>query len=477
MSHNLDPPGTLVVDKLKTIVGASGWKLGSEPTRHFADPRGRFTGKACLILLPGSTEQVAEIVIQCNSAKIGIVPFSGGSGVVAGQLSIDSDHFIVLSLEKMNNVRDISIEDGIIVVEAGCILENIHNAAYKHGLMFPLSMASKGSCCIGGNLATNAGGIQVIRHGNARDLCLGIEAVLPNGSVYSELSPLRKNNTGYDLRNLLIGSEGTLGIITAATLIVKPMDPETATALCAVESPAHALMVFKQLRKDLGDNITALELMSKFGLELVTRHFTSLQLPFSLNHNWFLLVEVAGYEGIGNRFEQALSMCHEKDLIADATIAHSQTQQTNLWDLRENTPEANRISGAICSSDTAVPISKVDAFIEYTTTAIHEIHAGLQLNTYGHIGDGNIHHNVLPPEGQNKATFINDNPGIVDMARMAINDATVKFEGSISAEHGIGRLKVRDLERYSDDTKLAAIRSIKEALDPNGIMNPGAVIA
>ena len=476
MNHNLNPPDGQTLDKLKAIVGTGGWALGSQPTRHFDDPRGRFTGKACLILLPSSTEQVAEIVLQCNSSKVGIVPISGGSGVVAGQLSIDSDHVIVLSLEKMNKVRDISVDDGVVVAEAGCILENIHNTAYQHGLMFPLSMASKGSCCIGGNLATNAGGIQVLRHGNARDLCLGIEAVLPNGTVYSELSPLRKNNTGYDLRNLLIGSEGTLGIITAATLIVKPIDPETVTALCAVESPAQALMVFKQLRIAMGDNISALELMSKFGLELVTKHFPSLQLPFSLNHSWFLLVEVAGQEGIGSRFEEALANCLDQELIADATMAQSQTQQTNLWDLRENTPEANRIGGAFCSSDTAVPISKVDAFIEHTTNAIVDIHAGLQINTYGHIGDGNIHHNVLPPTGHSKAAFINENPGIVELVRMAINDATVKFDGSISAEHGIGRLKVRDLELYAGGTKLAAIRSIKGALDPNGIMNPGAVI-
>lgn len=477
MNHNLSTPNELVLDKLKAIVGADGWSLASEPTRHFDDPRGRFTGKACLILLPSSTQQVADIVCQCNSAKIAIVPFSGGSGVVAGQLSTDSENVIVLSLEKMNKVRSINVDDGVIVAEAGCILENIHNYASEHGLMFPLSMASKGSCCIGGNLATNAGGIQVVRHGNARDLCLGIEAVLPNGSVYSELSPLRKNNTGYDLRNLLIGSEGTLGVITAATLIVKPQDAETVTALCAVKSPAQALMVYRQLRTDLGATVTALELMSKFGLELVTKHFPELQVPISLNQNWFLLVEVAGHAGIEKRFEESLASCFEQEIIVDAAIAQSQTQQSNIWDLRENTPEANRLSGAFCSSDTAVPISQVDVFIEHTTCAIHDIHAGLQINTYGHIGDGNIHHNVLPPIGHSKAEFTNENSGIVELVRMAINDATMKFNGSISAEHGIGRLKVRDLELYAGDTKLAAIRSIKDALDPNGIMNPGALVA
>ena len=477
MKTNGNAADKQLLDKLKAITGENGWASGSEPCRHFDDPRGRFKGKGSLILFPESTEQVADIVRLCNSTRRSIVPISGGSGVVAGQLSIDDDNAIVLSLERMNRIREISVDDGVIVAEAGCILENIHQAANQFGLMFPLSMASKGSCCIGGNLATNAGGIQVVRHGNARDLCLGIEAVLPNGSVYSDLSPVRKNNTGYDLRNLLIGSEGTLGIITAATLVVKPVDPHTVTALCAVESPAQALLVARQLRKDVGETVNALELMSRFGLELVTRHFPSLQVPVSLNPNWFLLMEVAGQAGIENQFEESLANCLEQQLLTDVVIAHSQQQQTNLWQLRENTPEANRRSGAICSSDTAVPISKVDAFIEHTTSAILEIHSGLRINTYGHIGDGNIHHNILPPASHSKAQFVDEHTGIVELVRMAINDATVRFNGSISAEHGIGRLKVRDLELYADSTKLAVIRSIKDSLDPNGIMNPGVMVA
>lgn len=468
-------PKEPLLDDIKAIVGDVGWKAAGDANRYFEDPRGRFVGKGCLIVQPNSTEQVAEIVRLCNAAKVGIVPYSGGTGVVAGQLSIDSENAIIMSLERMNKVREISADDGVIVAEAGCILENIHIAAQEHDMMFPLSMASKGSCCIGGNLATNAGGIQVLRHGNARDLCLGIEAVMPCGTVLSELSPLRKNNTGYDLRHLLIGSEGTLGIITAATLVLKPIDPETVTVMCAVNSPARALALYKHIRKDLGESISALELMGGFGLGLVTSHFPSLSVPFDQRHEWYLLVEVTGHIGISERLESSLGDGLEQDLLLDAVFAQSQTQRNNLWDLRENTPEANRLSGAICSSDTSVPISEVDRFIALTTQAISEIHPGLRINSYGHIGDGNIHHNVFPPSGVSKTEFVAATPSVIDAVRMAINETTNQCGGSISAEHGIGRLKTRDLEKYVSEPKREAMHRIKAALDPNDIMNPGTL--
>jgi len=475
MGSDFNQPSETLLAQLKSVVGENGWKPGVDACRYYEDPRGRFSGKGCLIVLPDSTEQVAEIVRLCNDAKVAIVPFSGGTGVVAGQISIDSGNAIIVSLERMNKLREISVDDGVIVAEAGCILENIHTAASQHDLMFPLSMASKGSCCIGGNLATNAGGIQVVRYGNARDLCLGIEAVLPCGSVYSDLSPLRKNNTGYDLRHLLIGSEGTLGIITAATLVLKPVDPETVTVFCAVTSPSDALKLYKGIRKHLGESISALELMSGFGLDLVTTHFPKLNTPFTEKYDWYLLVEAGGPLGTAGRMEEALADCLEQNLLLDAVIAQSEAQRTGLWDLRENTPEANRMGGAFCNSDTSVPISKVGAFIEQTYQAIFELHPDLQINTYGHIGDGNIHHNVLPPNGIAKAAFIAAQPGIIDKVRLAINDATSLYQGSISAEHGIGRLKVQDMEIYVDATKRQALKRIKTALDPNNIMNPGAI--
>lgn len=477
MAPGFRPPDEKLLTDLKIIVGDNGWKLAAGAPRYFEDPRGRFKGRGCLIVLPATTDQVAAIVRLCNAAKVGIVPFSGGTGVVAGQMSIDSDNAIVVSLERMNRIRELSVDDGVIVVEAGCILEQIHSVAGEHDLMFPLNMASKGSCCIGGNLATNAGGIQVVRHGNARDLCLGIEAVLPCGSVYSDLSPLRKNNTGYDLRHLLIGSEGTLGIITAATLILKPVDPETVTALCAVKSPAGALSLYRNLRRHLGDAISALELMSGLGLDLVNTHFPTLNSPFAQRHDWYLLLEAGGHIGVAERTEAALTDCFENELLVDAVVAQSQAQQKGLWDLREFTPEANRSGGAFCNSDTSVPISKVDAFIERTSRAVAEIHPGLRLNTYGHIGDGNIHHNVLPPAGIAKAEFIAAHPDIIEAVRMAINDATCQFDGSISAEHGVGRLKTKDLEIYASSAKREALKRIKSAMDPNNVMNPGALVA
>ena len=473
---DFDPPDEAFLETLKAIVGDGGWKSGADIQRYFEDPRGRFTGQGCLVVLPSDTRQVAEIVKHCNPAKIGIVPYGGGTGVVAGQLSIHSANAIILSLERMNRIRSISTDDNAMIAEAGCVLENIHNAALEHDLVFPLSMASKGSCTIGGNIATNAGGIQVVRHGNARDLCLGVEAVLPSGEILNELSPLRKNNTGYDIRHLLIGSEGTLGIVTAATLVLKPADPETVTAFCVIASPADALRVYQAVRKVVGETIVGLELMCGFGIDLVTRHFPSIRNPFSQTHEWYLLVEVAGHLCIRKQVETALAACMEQELILDAVIAESEAQRTELWDLRENTPEANRLTGAICNSDSSVPISQVDAFVKRSHEVISKVHSGLRCNSYGHIGDGNIHHNVFPPDGSQKPEFVSSNPGIIDAVREEINLATLHFGGSISAEHGIGRLKREDLVMYGEHTKLASLRQIKMALDPHNIMNPGAML-
>ncbi len=469
-------PSPEALSDIKGIVGSSGWKEPKDAPRYFEDPRGRFEGQGCLVVMPTSTEQVADVVRLCHTQGIGIVPYSGGTGVVAGQLSIHSDNAIILSLEKMNNIREVLAEDGVMIAEAGCILENVHNAAIKHKMIFPLGMASKGSCCIGGNLATNAGGIQVLRYGNARDLCLGIEAVLPDGTILNELSPLQKNNTGYDLRHLLIGSEGTLGIITAASLRLKPKDPETVTAFLAIRSPGEGLAVYREMKAHLGDAISALELMSGLGLDLVTSKFPTLRNPFVTTPEWALLFEASGPIGIGSGTEAALEACFEKDLIQDAVIAQSAAQRDGLWDLRENTPEANRMAGAFCNSDTSVAISKVDSFIEDTVKAISAIHGSVQINSYGHVGDGNIHHNVFPPVGISKEAFLKSNPGIIDKVRLVINDVTHAHGGSISAEHGIGRLKTDDLERYASHARLDTLKRIKSALDPKNIMNPGALI-
>ncbi|UWR24306.1 FAD-binding oxidoreductase [Sulfitobacter sp. S190] len=473
---HFDTPDPQVLGEIKNTVGLSGWKVASEAPQYFEDPRGRFRGLGCLIVLPDTTQQVAEIVRLCNDARIGIVPYSGGTGVVAGQLSDENPNVVILSLERMNTIRDMQIDEGVMVVEAGCILENVHDAAAQHDMAFPLSMASKGSCCIGGNLATNAGGIQVLRYGNARDLCLGIEAVLPDGTVLQELAPLRKNNTGYDLRHLLIGSEGTLGIITAAALRLVPQDPETGTAFLAIRAPSDGLSVYRTLKTYLGDSISGLELMSGMGIALVTEKFPDLRNPFDQLPPWALLLEATGAMGLSARIEEALQACFEAGLIVDAVIAQSAAQRKSLWDLRENTPEANRMAGAFCNSDTSVPLGKMDAFIADTVAKITGINPGLRINSYGHIGDGNIHHNVFPPDGVSKETFIADNPAIIDQVRTAVNDVTHAHGGSISAEHGVGRLKTADLENYATAARLGVLKQIKAALDPNNIMNPGALI-
>ena len=472
----LAPPSTALLDAVKAVVGPAGWKPAAEASRYFSDPRGRFQGDACLILLPRSTTEVAAILRLCNAQGAGVIPYGGGTGVVAGQLSIASGNAIILSLEQMNRVRAISVEDRVMTVEAGCILEDIHRVAQERGLMVPLGMASKGSCTIGGNLATNAGGIQVVRHGNARDLCLGIEVVLASGEVIDELEPLRKDNTGYNLRHLLIGSEGTLGVITAATLVLKPVDPETVTAFCALASPGDALRLYHRLAGTLGGSISGLELMSDFGVSLVTGYFPDLGLPLADRHPWYLLLEASGHTGLRADVEAALAGCMEAGLLPDVVLAGSEAQRMKLWALRENTPEANRLAGAFCSSDTSVAISRVEEFVARATEAVAGVHPGLRINTYGHVGDGNIHHNVFPPEGAAKAAFIAGHPGIADAVRIAIDEATVRCGGSISAEHGIGRLKVEDLQAYASPARLGAMRAIKRALDPMGILNPGALL-
>ena len=465
-----------IIMAIKAALGPSGWRAPEDAPGYFEDPRGRFHGRAALIALPRDTAQVAALMRLCHDGAVPVIPYGGGTGVVAGQLSLDSDAVVILSLERMNRLRGVSPEDGAMVFEAGAILEQVHALAAEHGLTFPLSMGSKGSCTIGGNLATNAGGIQVLRDGNARDLCLGVEAVLADGTVLDELTPLHKNNIGYDLRHLLIGSEGTLAVITAATLAVRPIDAETVTAFCAIDSPATAVALLGALRADFGTAVSALELMSDFGLELVLGTLDSLRRPLADRHPWYLLAEFGGPAGLLSRVEDSLARQMEAGRIADAVIAGTLAQRQAFWDLREMTPEANHRNGAICSSDTSVPISRIPDFITRTHAAVRGVHADLRINSYGHIGDGNIHHNVFPPAGVAKADLLAAHPGINDAVRMAITRVSHDLGGSISAEHGIGRLKLADMAEFASPARLAMMRAIKTALDPKGILNPGALL-
>lgn len=466
-----------MLDDLKAILGEGGWVEGPDISRFHEDPRNRFQGQSQLALMPRSTEQVSQIVQYCAKNGIGIVPYSGGTGVVAGQLAVDRPHHIVLSLERMNAVRELAPDDAAIVVEAGCILSDIQEIANEAGLIFPLSMASEGSCRIGGNLATNAGGLQVLRYGNARDLCLGIEAVMPDGSILSELSVLRKNNTGYDLRHLLIGSEGTLGIITAATLQLKPRMAETVTVFCGIGSPNEAVALLRHLRSALGEVISAFELLSHVGLEILRGEFPNEKIPLDAKFEWYVLIEAAGNAGLRDDLEEALSAAFDAGMIGDAVVAESLAQSQSIWRLREMMPEANRLAGAICNSDTSVPTSQIGPFIEATIAAMHQIDPLLAVNCYGHVGDGNIHCNVFPPPGISKQEMLRRQPETIETIRMRINETTVACKGSISAEHGIGRLKIADLERFGSPVKLAIMRQIKQAMDPQNILNPGVFFA
>ncbi len=380
---------------------------------------------------------------------------------------------LLLSLERMNRVRGIFPEENVILVEAGAILAEVQAAAEAAGRMFPLWLASEGSCRIGGNLASNAGGTAVLRYGNARDLCLGLEAVLPDGSVFHGLKRLRKDNTGYDLRNLLIGAEGTLGIITAASLkLVRPPAAEGA-ALLAVRDPAAALELLGRAQRRLGPLVTGFELMHRQGFAFLAETMPERRLPFADLPDWTVLVDLGLTEGMdpAAELEALFAEAAEAGLVSDGALAQSLAQRADFWALRESIPEANRRIGAIASHDISLPLSEIARFVTEAGAAIGRL-GDLRVNCFGHLGDGNLHYNVFPAAGRRREAY-DDLRGEITRT---VHDLVAAAGGSISAEHGIGRLKVEDLERYGDPAKLRAMRALKAALDPFGIMNPGAVL-
>ena len=442
---------------------------------YLVDPRNLTPGHASMVLRPEDTETVAEIVRYCADKRIGIVPYGGGTGLVGGQVAPESPLPVLLSLERMNRIRSVSVEEGAIISEAGVILADIQRAADDADRLFPLSLAAEGSCRIGGNLSTNAGGVQVLRYGNARDLCLGIEAVLPNGEILNGLKTLRKDNTGYDLRHLLMGAEGTLGVITAAALKLYPKPGATVTAMLAIPGHEAAVSMLRKLQDVLGDQITAFELIHGTGVEFVKRYFPQTVDPLTDPPEWRVLTEVIGpdAESLNERVETALAEAFETGLATDGVIASSEAQRQNMWWIRESIPECNRKVGAVSSHDISVPISKMSRFVDAGIGALSRVDPSLRLNCFGHIGDGNLHYNIFPPDGRAASEFTNRRAEV----KQAVHDLVHEFGGSISAEHGIGRHKRDDLEKYGDPAKLTAMRAIKAALDPEGIMNPGAVIA
>ena len=467
----LNPADAAFRDRLSAVLPDD--VLRPVEDRYLEEPRGRYAGQAAILALPRSVEDVSALITCAREARVGVIPYGGGTGLVGGQVAPEGPAPLILSLERMNRIRAVYPEENVLIAEAGVILADVQAAAEAAGRLFPLSLAAEGTARIGGNLATNAGGTSVLRYGNARDLCLGLEAVLPDGRIWQGLTRLRKNNTGYDLRHLLIGAEGTLGVITAAALKLFPPPASIGTALLAVPDPQAALSLLALARERMGDTVTAFELMHRQGFDFLAEKLPDIRRPFADPPDWTVLIEVGlsggldPVDALGSLFEAAA----EAGLAEDGLIAQSAQQGRDFWQLREMIPEANRRIGAVSSHDISVPLGAIPEFIARATEAVAAI-GDFRVNCFGHVGDGNLHYNVFPHKGESRADHEAARPAI----KRALHDLTHALGGSISAEHGIGRLKVDDLERYGDPAKLAAMRAIKKALDPEGIMNPGAVL-
>ncbi len=444
----------------------------AEP-RYLEEPRGRWQGISGWVALPRTVEEVSTIVRACNDARVGLLPYGGGTGLVGGQIAPEGPAPLILSLERMSAIRATYPEENVLVVEAGAVLADVQAAALGANRLFPLSLASEGTARIGGLLSTNAGGVNVLRYGNAREQVLGLEAVLPDGTVWHGLKRLRKDNTGYDLRGLLLGAEGTLGVITAAALKLSPVPAATGTALLAVESPAAALSLLALAREQLGEMVSAFELIGRMGFDFLAEALPEVRQPFAERPAWCVLVELGLAQGMAPEaaLEALFTAGMEAGLVSDGLLAQSEAQAQQFWEIRERIPEANRAIGAIASHDVSLPLSALPEFIETGLARLARV-GDFRVNCFGHLGDGNLHYNVFPPKGRKKQEYLDVRADV----QRCVHDLVNEMGGSVSAEHGIGRLKVADLERYSDPAKLAAMRSIKAALDPAGIMNPGAVI-
>lgn len=459
------------LERLKSALLAPA--LRDVAPHYLEEPRGRWQGHACAVIAPATVEEAAAAIRLAADAGVPVIPYGGGTGLVGGQVANGGPAPLVISLERMTRVREVYPDENVMIVEAGAILSDVHDAAEAAGRLFPLSIAAKGSARIGGLLATNAGGVNVLRYGNARDLCLGLEAVMPDSSIWHGLKRLRKDNTGYDLRNLLIGSEGTLALITAASLKLAPRPAGEGTALMVVDGPAAALKLLAMARDHMGEGVSAFELMHRQCLNFLAETMPQVRQPFADLPEWFVLIDVGLARGLNpaKALEALFGDAAEAGLVSDGLIAQSEGQRAEFWNVRESVPEANRHIGAVSSHDVSLPLGAVAEFIERAGQAIAAL-GDFRINCFGHLGDGNLHYNVFPAPGRNRA----DHEDQRDAIKTAVHDLVDAMGGSVSAEHGIGRLKVGDLERYGDPTKLAAMRAIKAALDPRGIMNPGAVL-
>jgi FAD/FMN-containing dehydrogenase len=464
-----------ILDQMSAIVGAKNVITDADAmVPYLKEWRDLFRGKAQAIVRPASTQEVVALVKLAAATGTTLVPQGGNTGLVGGQIPVAEGREIILSLQRMDKIRAVDPDSDTMTVEAGLTLQKAQEAAEAAGRLFPLSLASEGSCTIGGNLSTNAGGTAVLAYGNARELCMGLEVVLADGRVWNGLRQLRKDNTGYDLKNLFIGAEGTLGIITAAVLKLFPLPAARATAFLAVPSPDEALALLNAAKAGAGGTLTTFEILSRTGLDFVLRHASGARDPLSEPSPWYVLMEVCAQSasGLDEAVEAFLGDALEKGLVTDAALAGSLNQRNDFWKLREMLSEVQTYEGGSIKHDVSVPLHAVPAFIARASEAVVAMVPGCRPVPFGHMGDGNIHFNVSQPVGADKAAFLS---GWSEM-NQAVHAIVSEMHGSISAEHGIGRLKRDLLPGVKDPVELALMKTLKATLDPQGILNPGAVV-
>ena len=464
-----------LIETLADIVGAQN-VITDAQTMHpyLGDWRGRYRGAARCVVRPGSTAEVAAVVRACSAAGVAMLPQGGNTSHCGASIPDKSGKTVLISLSRLNKIRAVDAANNTITVEAGCVLQNLQEAALAVDRLFPLSLAAEGSCQIGGNLSTNAGGVQVLRYGNARELVLGLEVVLPDGEVWNGLRGLRKDNTGYDLKQLFIGAEGTLGIITAAVVKLFPLPRSTATAWLAIASPQAAIGLLNGLQAAFGAMLTACELVSDISLGMVLKHIPGAQPPLEKSP-WYLLVELSGSgeeDALRDTLATFLEPALENGTISDAVLAQSVDQAKRLWNLRESISEAQKIEGFSIKHDISVPVSRIPEFLERAGSALQHAWPGIRIVAFGHVGDGNLHYNQSKPEAGENAAFIAAQPQVNEM----VHDIVHQLGGSISAEHGIGQLKREEILRYKSPLEMQMMRTIKQAFDPRGLMNPGKVV-
>ncbi len=462
-----------VLTRLRAAAGPNGWiDAPHEIEPYILEQRGYYHGSCDLVVRPRTTEAIAEIVTICAESGVPITPQSGNTGLMGGGVP---DGGIVLSLSRMNKVREVDQLNYTMTVEAGCILADVQDAAKNAGCLFPLSLGAEGSCQIGGNISTNAGGVNVLQYGNARELVLGLEVVLADGRIWHGLRGLRKDNTGYDLKQLFVGAEGTLGIITAAVLKLFPYPKSKETAMVAGQSPKEMLTLFSAVRDSFGENLTAFEIMPRVAIELVIKHIPDTTDPFDSSYPYYALIELSSARAdatLRDAIESSLGQALEENIIENAVIATSEAQANNLWRIRETIPESEKLEGVSIKHDVSIPVSKVAEFLEQASKIVFTAVPDARLVSFGHLGDGNIHFNISQPEGADPEEFLSHRHAI---SRQVLG-LIVSMGGSFSAEHGIGRQKRKELAHYKAGVEIELMGTLKAALDPKNIMNPGKII-